>query len=72
MPLDPARNLRHQLAFHFAPTRGSWLNRTGIEFSALSRQCLDRRIGSAQQPEEGALVWQAHRKDPRYFEKQVH
>ena len=32
-----------------------------IEFSALSRQCLDRRLGSAQQLEEEALIWQAHR-----------
>ena len=32
-----------------------------IEFSALSRQCLDRRIGSAQQLEEEALIWQARR-----------
>ena len=32
-----------------------------IEFSALSRQCLDRRLGSAQQLEEEALIWQARR-----------
>ena len=32
-----------------------------IEFSALSRQCLDRRLGSAQQLEEEALIWQVHR-----------
>ena len=33
------------------------------EFSALSRQCLDRRIGSAHQLEEEVLIWQAHRND---------
>ena len=62
LPVARARQRRHRLAFHFAPTHGSSLNRTEIEFSALSRQCLDRRIGSAQQPEEEALIWQAHRK----------
>ncbi len=62
LPVARAQQRRHQLAFHFAPTRGSSLNRTEIEFSALSRQCLDRRIGSAQQLEEEALIWQAHRK----------
>ena len=56
LPVARARQRRHQLAFHFAFTRGSSLNRTEIEFSALSRQCLDRRIDSAQQPEEEALI----------------
>ena len=55
LPVERVRQLRHQLAFHFTPKHGSWLNRTEIEFSALSRQYLTRRIGSAQQLEE-ALV----------------
>ena len=61
LPVEKARHLRHQLAFHFTPRHGAWLNRTEIEFSALSRQCLNQRIGSAQQLEEEALIWQAHR-----------
>jgi hypothetical protein len=31
--------------FHFTPKKGSWLNMAEIEFAALSRQCLNRRIG---------------------------
>ena len=61
LPLDTARDLRHRLEFHFTPKRGTWLNRTEIEFSALSRQCLDRRIGSQQRLEEEAVVWEANR-----------
>ena len=61
LPVERARQLRHQLEFHFPPKHGSWLNMAEIEFSALSRQCLDRRLGSAQQLEEEALIWQAHR-----------
>ena len=61
LPVERARQLRHQLDFHFTPKHGSWLNMAEIEFSALSRQSLDRRLGSAQQLEEEALIWQAHR-----------
>lgn len=61
LPVERARQLRHQLDFHFTPKHGSWLNMAEIEFSALSRQCLDRRIGSAHQLEEEALIWQARR-----------
>ena len=61
LPLETARQLRHRLEFHYTPKHGSWLNRAEIEFSALSRQCLDRRIGSQQQLEEEALCWQANR-----------
>ena len=61
LPVERARQLRHQLAFHFTPKHGSWLNRAEIEFPTLSRQCLDRRIGRARQLEEEARIWQAHR-----------
>ena len=29
---------------HYTPTNGSWLNMVEIELSAISRQCLSRRI----------------------------
>ena len=61
LPLDTARDLRHTIEFHYTPKHGSWLNMAEIEFSALSRQCLDRRIGSQQRLEEEALIWQANR-----------
>ena len=38
--------LSRKLVFHFTPKHGSWLNMAEIEFSALARQCLNRRIGS--------------------------
>ena len=61
LPVERARQLRHQPAFHYTPKHGSWLNRTEIEFAALARQCLDRRIGSQQQLEAEALAWEATR-----------
>ena len=61
LPLDTARALRQQLEFHYTPKHGSWLNRAEIEFSALSRQCLDRRIGNQQLLEQEVLSWEANR-----------
>ncbi|MBK8471789.1 MAG: transposase [Sphingobacteriales bacterium] len=44
MPFDEARKIKNILEFHYTPKHASWLNMAEIEFSALSRQCLDRRI----------------------------
>jgi hypothetical protein len=43
---DPAkaRALARRLEIHHTPRHGSWLNVAEIELSALTRQCLDRRI----------------------------
>jgi len=40
-----AKRIIDKLEFHFTPKHGSWLNMAETEFSVLSRQCLDRRIG---------------------------
>ncbi len=61
LPVETARTLRHQIEFHYTPKHGSWLNMAEIEFAALSRQCLDRRIGSLQRLEEEARLWEANR-----------
>jgi hypothetical protein len=63
LPVETARDLRQRLEFHFTPKHGSWLNMAEIEFAALSRQCLDRRIGCPQQLEQEALAWQAKRNE---------
>ena len=46
-----AKRILDKLEFHFTPKHGSWLNMAEIEFSVLSRQCLNRRIG-----DEASLV----------------
>jgi hypothetical protein len=40
-----AHKLAQRLEIHYTPKHGSWLNIAEIELSALSRQCLKRRIG---------------------------
>ena len=41
-----AFDLAQRFEFYFTPKSASWLNMIEIEFSALSRQCLSRRIPS--------------------------
>jgi hypothetical protein len=43
-PPAEANRILRRLMFHFTPKHASWLNMAEIEFSVLSRQCLDRRI----------------------------
>ena len=43
-----ARRIARRLEFHYTPKHGSWLNMAEIEFSVLSRVCLNRRIPDEQ------------------------
>lgn len=43
---EQAAALMDRFEFVYTPKSASWLNMIEIEFSALSRQCLDRRISS--------------------------
>ena len=44
LPPIEARKLTKTIEFHYTPKKGSWLNMAEMELSALSRQCLSRRI----------------------------
>jgi DDE superfamily endonuclease len=52
-----ARRLAERFEFHYTPQHGSWLNVAEIEFSVLSRQCLDRRIGDAETLQREIQAW---------------
>jgi hypothetical protein len=43
-PPEQARRLASRLEIHHTPKHGSWLNIAEIELSALTIQCLDRRL----------------------------
>jgi hypothetical protein len=43
-----AFELTQRFEMHYTPTNGSWLNMAEIELSAISRQCLNRRIASKE------------------------
>jgi hypothetical protein len=57
LPAAGARELTLKFNFHFTPRHGSWLNMAEIEFSALARECLHRRIASMQELEKQVLIW---------------
>jgi transposase len=61
LPEQRAIELREKISFCFTPKHGSWLNMAEIEFSALSRQCLGKRIGSIEKMERIVDTWQQHR-----------
>jgi hypothetical protein len=46
---DEAKKLADRFEFHHTPKSASWLNMIEIEFSALSKQCLNRRIGTMEE-----------------------
>ena len=60
-----ARRIIDKLDFHFTPKHGSWLDMAEIEFSVLSRQCLDRRIGDATSLIQEIAFWERNRNEAK-------
>jgi hypothetical protein len=56
-----ATKLLRRVQFHYTPKHASWLNMAEIEIGVLSRQCLDRRIGSRQHLQSEVDAWQQAR-----------
>jgi transposase len=56
-----AKSLLERCDFHYTPKHGSWLNMAEIEFSALQRQCLDRRIPDQETLREEIAAWEERR-----------
>ena len=55
LPAEEAFALAERFEFYYTPKSASWLNMIEIEFSVLSRQCLDRRIPTIGRLEKQAL-----------------
>lgn len=58
-----ARELARRLEIHYTPKHGSWLNIAESELSVLSRQCLDRRIESAELLKTECQSWNVERNE---------
>ena len=58
---DEALRILERLEFHYTPKHGSWLNMVELEFSVLSRQCLNRRIPSIEELTEQTAAWEEQR-----------
>jgi hypothetical protein len=57
-PPEQAKGYADRLEIHFTPKHGSWLNAAEMEFSVLTVQCLDRRIGDIETFRREVQAWQ--------------
>jgi len=60
-PPEEARRILDKIEFHYTPKHGSWLNMAEMEFSVLSRQCLDQRIETTAALADTLASWEASR-----------
>ena len=62
---DPAtaKRIADKLDIQHTPKHGSWLNMAEIEFSALSRQCLNRRIPTQEKLVQEVKAWERGRNE---------
>ena len=51
------------MEFHYTPKHGSWLNIAENELSALTTQCLTRRIGTLADLDQEVRAWARQRND---------
>lgn len=58
---EEARNMARRLETHQTPKHGSWLNMAEIEPSALTRQCLTRRISHIGTLRSEIAAWEPDR-----------
>lgn len=58
LPPDDAFQLAKRFEYHYTPKKGSWLNMAEMELSALSKQCLDRRIASMKKLADEVSIWE--------------
>jgi len=65
LPADEAFALAQRIEFFYTPKSASWLNMIEIEFSALARLCLKRRIPTIEQLESELMAIIAERTQKR-------
>jgi len=60
-PPAEAKRIADKLEIHYTPKHGSWLNMAEVELSALSRQCLARRIPNSALLRPEVAAWETKR-----------
>jgi hypothetical protein len=63
LPPENAFTLAKRFEYHYTPKKGSWLNMAEIELSALSKQCLDRRIADMKKLSDEVCSWERDRNE---------
>jgi histidinol-phosphate phosphatase family protein len=62
---EEVRRLARRLEIHYTPKHGSWLNVAEIELSALSGQCLNRRIPAIELMRKEVVSWATGSEQPK-------
>ena len=62
---EEARRIATRPEFHYTPEHGGWLNMAEMEFSALARQCLSRRIETAEELHAAVAAWERAKDEAR-------
>jgi hypothetical protein len=62
LPPEEAFQFAQRFELHYTPKKASWLNMAEIEFAALVKQCLDRRIPDRDALARETLAW-AHKRN---------
>lgn len=57
MSPSDAFSLMQKFEMIYTPKKASWLNMAELEFAALSKQCLDRRIGKLEDLTKEVITW---------------
>jgi hypothetical protein len=60
-PAPKALRLAKRLEIHYTPKHGSWLNIAEVELSAMTKQCLNRRIDNLDTLTNEVDAWQSDR-----------
>lgn len=66
-PPAKALELSRRLEIHYTPKHGSWLNIAEIELSAMTQQCLNRRIPTIEVLSHLISAWETSRNDSQKF-----
>jgi hypothetical protein len=61
LPPEEAFEPAKRFEYHYTPKKGNWLNMAEIELSALSKQCLDRRIANIEMLAGEVSAWEHDR-----------
>src|SRR5512139_4061343 len=61
LPPENAFTLAKRFEYPYTPKKRSWLNMAEIELSALSKQCLDRRIADMKTLKHEVSAWENER-----------
>lgn len=62
---EEAKRIADKLEIEYTPVHGSWLNMAEIEFSVLSKQCLNRRIPDQDTMRKEIGAWQEERNESK-------